>query len=134
MAYDSLIWLSGTTSDPTETVTATGNGSAKDCGADRVFEAELRIGGAVSGPSPTLTVTIEESTDGSTGWGVIATFAQETTSDRGSSDYAVPGSAPQKRWFRTSKRYVRWVKTAGGTTPSFGGTSCVLIPHLEQGI
>jgi hypothetical protein len=66
--------------------------------------------GAVSGTSPTLAGKIQESADGSTGWSDVsgATFATVTASTNN-----------QAITFERTKRYLRYVGTVGGTSPSF---------------
>src|SRR5262245_30470685 len=136
MAYDKELFLTGTGSTPTETVTADGASGrgGVNVGANRLFTAELRIGGAVSGTSPTLDEAIQDSAD-SPSFATIASFPQQTASPRGSSDYAVPGTEPVKIAFRTrtGRPYVRVLHDVGGTTPSFGGVSVQLTPVMERG-
>lgn len=68
--------------------------------------------GTVSGTSPTLDGKIQDSDDGSTGWADVSgvTFTQVTASN--SFQQAVIDT-------RATKRYVRYVGTIAGTTPSF---------------
>ena len=112
---------------------ATTNGSAKALGRNRSFQAVLRVGGDVTGTTPTLNVTIEESATGTGSWTQIAAFAQvideqvgyvATTTPR----YEVPGEDPLTVGFVTSKDYVRAVVVAGGTTPAFPLTSVNVRP------
>ncbi len=72
----------------------------------------LQIVGTVSGTTPTLDGKIQDSADGSTGWADVtgATFTQATASD----DVQSIGLDT-----RAVKRYIRYVGTIGGTTPSF---------------
>jgi len=92
-----------------QTATATVNGTGGDMqdGDGRCFA--IQHVGAVSGTSPTLAGKIQESTDNST-WTDIAgaTFTTVTASN----NY-------QAITFDRTKRYVRYVGTIGGTTPSF---------------
>ena len=94
---------------PPQTVTASINGPSGDllAGDARCFAVQQV--GTVSGTSPTLDGKIQESTDGST-WTDIAgaTFTQVTATG----NY-------QAITFDRTKRYVRYVGTVGGTSPSF---------------
>jgi hypothetical protein len=93
-----------------QTATSTVTGSSGDllAGDGRCFA--LQQVGAVSGTAPTLDGKIQESSDGSTNWTDItgATFTQVTATG----NY-------QAITFDRSKRYVRYVGTIAGTTPSF---------------
>jgi hypothetical protein len=61
---------------------------------------------AASGTTPTLDGKIQESADNSA-WNDLVVFPQQTA------------AAEISRTFSTRKRYVRFVATIGGTTPSF---------------
>ena len=65
--------------------------------------------GAVTGTSPTLDVSIEESDDGGTSWYKVYDFPRITT---GSASYRSP-------MIPLIGNRVRYVQTVGGTTPSF---------------
>jgi hypothetical protein len=92
--------------------TATVTGSAVDIrqylGQFEIFSAV----GTVSGTTPTLAGKIQHSVDGSTSWGDVsgATFTQVTASD---ASETITISAD------SSRGYVRYVGTIGGTSPSF---------------
>jgi hypothetical protein len=92
------------------TATSTVTGSAVDLitGDGRCFAVQQV--GTVSGTSPTLAGKIQESADGSTGWADIAgaTFTTVTATDN-----------VQAITFDRTQRYVRYVGTIGGTSPSF---------------
>jgi hypothetical protein len=92
-----------------QTVTGSVNGSSGDflAGDGRCFA--LQQVGAVSGTSPTLDGKVQESSDNSI-WTDIpgATFTTVT----GSSNY-------QAITFDRTKRFVRYVATVAGTSPSF---------------
>lgn len=91
----------------TATSTATGSGGDLLNGDGRCFA--LQQVGAVSGTSPTLDGKIQESSDNSTWTDVSgATFTQVTASTN-----------TQAITFDRTKRYVRYVGTIGGTSPSF---------------
>ncbi|HLW66886.1 MAG TPA: hypothetical protein VKS79_16345 [Gemmataceae bacterium] len=94
---------------PPQTITSTTNGSSADMiNGDGSCFAIQQVG-TVSGTSPTLAGKIQESSDGST-WSDVtnATFTQVTAS----SNY-------QAISFERTKRYLRYVGTVGGTSPSF---------------
>jgi hypothetical protein len=92
------------------TVTASLNGSAVDliAGDGRCFA--IQQVGAVSGTTPTLAGKLQESADGSTNWTDIsgATFTTTSTTDN-----------VQAIAFDRTLRYVRYVGTVAGTSPSF---------------
>jgi hypothetical protein len=92
------------------TATATVTGSAVDLisGDGRCFAVQQV--GAVTGTSPTLAGKIQESADGSTNWTDIAgaTFTTVTATDN-----------VQAITFDRTQRFVRYVGTIGGTSPSF---------------
>lgn len=98
----------------TTTITADGNSgtSAEDFIGDDPLIFELRVDGPVTGTSPTLNVTIEDSIDGGTTWHTLTTFTQATAVTR-----------EVKRVAQPVGRKLRASWTTGGTTPSFGGVS-----------
>jgi hypothetical protein len=91
------------------TITGNHNGATGDllAGDGRCFA--IQQVGTVSGTSPTLAGKIQESADG-TSWSDIAgaTFTTVTATDN-----------VQAITFDRSLRYVRYVGTVGGTSPSF---------------
>lgn len=119
---DELLRLTGSTGNPVELVTTTANGTGAYYGAERTTLQYLMISGAVTGTSPTLVVKFQDSADGSsyTDMG-IAFPSQSTTMAVGTgnlSDFPVVS-------VRTvaGRPYLRVVKTAGGTSPSFTGVA-----------
>lgn len=92
------------------TSTSTVTGAAVDMirGDGRCFA--IQTVGTVSGTTPTLDGKIQESADGSTGWTDVtgATFTQVTASTN-----------LQVISFTRTKRFLRYVGTIAGTTPSF---------------
>ena len=93
-----------------QTITSSTNGSAVDMiSADGLCSALQQVG-TVSGTSPTLAGKIQESADGSTNWTDIsgAAFASVTASNNN-----------QIVSFERTKRYLRYVATLGGTSPSY---------------
>jgi hypothetical protein len=92
-----------------QTITTSSNGSSGDMiNGDGPCFAIQQVG-TVSGTNPTLAGKIQESADGSS-WSDIsgATFTSVTAS----SNYQCIN-------FERTKRYVRYVGTVGGTSPSF---------------
>lgn len=89
-------------------LTATGNGTSQDNAAatSNGAVAHLHIT-AVSGTTPSMTVTIEHSTNNST-WTTLGTFAAANAV--GSQTLQISG---------TVNRYVRASRTISGTNPSF---------------
>jgi hypothetical protein len=71
---------------------------------------------AITGTSPTLVVSFDESTDGSTGWTAMAGAFTAALSAAGSAVF----------FGRASKNYVRATATIGGTTPAVTGTVAVI--------
>ena len=99
-----------------QTVTSTTNGSAIDMiNADGPCFAIQQVGN-VTGTSPTLAGKIQESADGSTGWADIsgATFTSVTASTN-----------TQVITFERTKRYLRYVATLGGSSPSFAAAALI---------
>lgn len=96
--------------DDTAAVTATGNSAVFDgaAGSSNGGIAHLHVT-VVSGTTPTNDVIIEHSTNGSTGWTTLATFAQVTGSTA-TERVVVAG---------TVNRYLRVGHTVGGTDPSY---------------
>lgn len=97
---------------PTAARTTTGQGSAVDLREYAGDVAMILDSAAGSGTTPTLDVTLEDSADGSTGWGAVSGFAFTQ----------VVGVASQQKAVLNKdavKRYIRAVYTIGGGTPSF---------------
>jgi hypothetical protein len=93
-----------------QTITASANGSAVDMISGDGLCSAIQQVGTVSGTSPTLAGKIQESADGSTNWTDVtnAAFTSVTTS-----------SNNQIICFERTKRYLRYVATIGGTSPSY---------------
>ena len=103
------------------TYTATTNGSSKDTTtgtekigtnvpAGREGTIYLNVGGPVSGSSPTLDVTVQDSPDGLT-WYTHIAITQATATTTAVKRYGTD--------FYSFGRYVRARCVIGGTTPSF---------------
>lgn len=91
----------------TADVTATVTGTSRNLGADLVPATWMIYVPSIAGTAPTLTVTIEESPDGSTGWVVISTRA-------------ITAAGVFFETVVSNLRHRRAVLTVGGTTPNFG--------------
>lgn len=94
-----------------QAATSTQTGAAIDTLGYNSASAALEVG-AVSGTTPTLDATIQESADGSTGWTTIETYTQVTASNN-SQVKRIEGLGTSR------KRYLRTVATIAGTSPSF---------------
>jgi hypothetical protein len=92
-------------------VTATATSSTVTPTFGISYQVNLVIGG-VSGTSPTLDVSIEESDDSGTSWYKVYDFARITS---GSATYRSP-------MIPLSGNRIRYVQTVGGTTPNFTRT------------
>lgn len=100
MAWDALMTYTEAS------VTATKNGNTIDLGATLMrLQGRLDVT-AITGTTPTLTVKFQDSDDG-TAWGDLIQLPQIT---------AVTTDLPFA--IRTKKRYLRYVMTISGTTPS----------------
>lgn len=86
------------------TETATGNGPQISVGQFQTLRLTLDVT-AASGTTPSLTVTLQTSSDGAT-WVAVAAFAAATT------------VGTQRKAFSGLDRYARCVWTISGTTPS----------------
>ena len=104
-----------------EALTANKNGTA----LDRLWMPHtpvvvgLAVTGTISGTSPTLSVKVQGSDNGSD-WTDIKTFTQVTTSE---SREFIRILCPYK--------YIRAVATKGGTSPSYGRVQCGVVPAGE---
>jgi hypothetical protein len=95
---------------PTAARTATGQGSAVDVRqligvAQFIFDCA-----AGTGTAPTMTVNIQDSADGSTGWSTIRSFTGVTT---------VASVQDLGLDVRSTRGFLRAQWTIGGTTPSY---------------
>lgn len=112
MLNQNLESLSLVSMHPTAARTATGQGTSvdlKDFDGDLLLLLDSSVG---TGTSPTLDVTLEESSDDSTFTALSGSaFSQVTDSSASQQKLAINKDA--------AKRYVRVKYTLGGTTPSF---------------
>lgn len=119
---DELLRLTGSTGNAFETVTTTANGTGAYYGPDRTVQFWLIVAGAVAGTTPTLDVKFQDSADGSSYTDMGVSFPQQTTTMNAAtgslSDF--PSVAVKTK---STRPYLRVVKTAGGTTPSFGSVA-----------
>ncbi len=126
---DELLRLTGSTGNPFETITTTTSAGGAYYGADRTINFWLVAAGAVTGTSPTLDVKFQDSADGSSYTDIGVSFAQITTTMN-----TVVGNLsdfPQRSvTTRSGRPYLRAVRTAGGTTPSFASVAVLHGPAL----
>jgi hypothetical protein len=90
---------------PSTTQTATGSGTGFSMETAATLRLTLNIT-AVSGTTPSMTVNVQTSEDGST-WTAVASFAAATA------------VSTQRKVFTGLDRYARVTWTISGTTPSF---------------
>jgi hypothetical protein len=95
--------------------TATVTGAAIDFITGDGRCCALQLVGTVGGTAPTLAGKIQESADGSSGWADVASF----TSVAASND-------SQMLSFDRTKRYLRYVGTIGGTSPTIPLTAAII--------
>lgn len=119
---DELLRLTGTSGDPFEDVTATGNGTGRYYGDNQTVRLRPIVAGTVSGTNPTLDAKVQVSADNVTytDTGGVS-FAQLTASSSAATGSLSLASFPVYV-FSTPDGYpwVRVVKTIGGTaTPTF---------------
>lgn len=85
--------------------TATGNSGALSAAGSSTIAAFLDVT-AVSGTTPSMTVSVEESHDGTT-WRSVGAFAAKTA------------AGTERKSFVIAEPFYRYVWTITGTTPSF---------------
>jgi hypothetical protein len=95
--------------------TGTVTGSAIDCITGDGRCTAIQLVGSVGGTSPTLAGKIQESANGSSGWADVATFTTVNASDNS-----------QMVSFDRTQRYLRYVGTITGTTPTIPFTAVIL--------
>lgn len=86
--------------------TATGQSTAIEAGSGHTVRAFLDVT-AVSGTAPSMTLSLETSHDGSTGWRNVGSFAAKTA------------VSTERKAFSGLDKFHRWSWTISGTTPSF---------------
>lgn len=91
------------------TITATTTGAAVELGDHATLRVDVVVS-AASGATPSNTISVETSKDGSTGWVAIAAFT------------AITAAGSARKVFAGCDRFVRIVETITGTTPSFTRT------------
>lgn len=127
---DELLRLTGTSGNPFEDVTATGNGVGRYYGADKTFRLRPVVAGTVSGTNPTLDVKLQDSADGVTYADMGYSFAQLTASQAVAT--LSLSAFPVLTVTTTSTRpWVRVVKTIGGTASPTFGSFAVLVECAE---
>ena len=104
--FDKKLMLIETTAAMTSTTT----GSAVDFNGADMHELNIRVvvSGTVSGTTPKIVLTYQESASGTGDWSTVYTFP----------DITAAGEWNKK--IRATKRYRRAVATVSGTSPSFG--------------
>ena len=75
----------------------------------------MQLVGTLGGTSPTLAGKIQESANGSSGWADVATFSTVSTS-----------ANAQMIAFDRTKRYLRYVGTIAGTSPTIPFTAMII--------
>lgn len=99
--------------------TASGNGSAVDTLGYNDVEVIIAAGTIdLASGNETYAFSVEESADGSTGWTAISGATNTVTASNQNKTIRVG---------KPSKRYVRAVLTAGGTTPSIAVSAIVAL-------
>lgn len=88
--------------------------SAPQEGGPLLFAAHVT---AITGTTPTLDVTVEQSANGSSGWAAIA----------GSALTQITAVGHRVGFVSPTQPYVRVVATIGGTTPSVTGRIAVVV-------
>ena len=142
MAYESAIWLTGNTTSPLTTMATTDvTRAGVALSPNRLYIAELRVGGAVTGTVPTMDVVIGCGSTASilaTGQslGAFAQASQSTVTVRPETATGAARTAIQRVAFRVSeeKPFVRaQITMSGGTTaPVFPNMSILVIPVKEN--
>lgn len=109
---------------PMQSAGATANGTGVDCQQFVGSIAVALAAKATAGSSPTLDVKLQSSADNSTGWADIsgAVFTQVT--DAGSSAATLEKIAVN---VDACERYIRAVKTVGGTSSPAFDVTCVAL-------
>ena len=96
--------------------TATVTGSAIDCITGDGRCCAIQLVGTIGGSNtPTLAGKVQESADGQSGWADVATFTAVTASDN-----------TQLTSFDRTKRYLRYVGTISGTSPTIPFTAVII--------
>lgn len=121
---------------PVGAYTATANGSAVDLtGISEPVIAAVLHSAAGTGTTPTLSISFEHSEDGSTGWSAIPAAAlTDANGDPATFTQVTNAASKQVRALRKEllKRYIRVVRTVGGTTPSF--TATVILAGVKRSV
>lgn len=85
--------------------TTTASTAATRCGAAHTVRGFVNVT-AVGGTTPSMTLTLETSTDGLAGWSAVGAFAAKTAVSN------------ERKVFVGLDNYIRWTWTISGTTPS----------------
>jgi hypothetical protein len=113
----------------------TTNGGAKFLGRNRTFRAWGRCAGDVTGAGASCVISLEESTNGSTGWAAIPNAGSLTVTEQvgvqgTTARPEIPSSVAvlPSLTFTPTKDYVRTSVVAGGTSPVFPGLTVNVEP------
>lgn len=108
-------------------------------GAPVVLESEVRVGGALAGTGPSLTVKWQESATGTGSWTDIAGGAHAAISASQQSAVGLGGGGPtggsldpSRITFRTTKRFIRAFATLANADNTIGGVTLGLNPVEVQ--
>lgn len=117
-------WESAQSLQASAAQTSSGAGSPIDLGSrDRLLRQTLTVS-TVSGGTPSLTVRLECSADGSTGWRTFGAFT------------VVSAASVERLTFVSPEQHVRVAWAIAGSTPSFtflvSGTKGLSFANLEQ--
>jgi len=112
-AYDIKNELTTTTLLPAADVTATGNGTGVDISGFVGTPEIIFDSGLGTGTTPTLDVKLQDSADNSTFADITGKVFTQVTGAAGNGQQTMSFDT------RSTRRYIRLVKTVAGTTPSF---------------
>jgi hypothetical protein len=85
--------------------------------------------GTVTGTTPGLAISVEESDDGSTGWAAIPASRYQG----GAAFTSITASGFHERTIHRTKRFLRVVQTITGTTPNFTYAILALAGDPQRG-
>lgn len=132
--------LQGNTTAVTTDASAQGSSVDIGLGVGSVVTA-IAVAGGITGTSPTLTLKMQESTDGTNNWtdalrydGSTANVWKQTTLASGvltevASVTQITTNGAYCMAYEPTKRYQRCTGTVGGTNPVFPITVCVVDPR-----
>lgn len=132
---DELLRVTGTTNTPFETLgtAATTTTGGVYIGENMPFQARLIVAGVVTGTSPTLDVTLQDSADGVTYTTMSISFPQVVTT-MGAATGSLSAFPRLAAITKPGRPYVRASRVVGGTTPSFASVAVVIGPTGGSGL